>query len=264
MKIGIYSLGLIGGSLLKVLFNKGYELYAVTRNQQTIEAAKTYTNNVSSDINTLKQCEVVFVCSPMSKTMAVLDELEGVVSSNTIVADVCSLKEFVMKKPRPYVFIGSHPMAGTENSGFNASFEELFVDAKWVLTPSEKVSQTDIEKLVNIIETTGAKTLIATPVALISHMPMLVAQALVKTAMPDSLAVKLASSGFRDTTRLALSNIDMATDMIELNNDNIKEALNALVNNADVLLNSDYQDSIKYIKDFRSAMYNSNGKNISN
>ena len=163
MKIGIYSLGLIGGSLLKVLFNKGYELYAVTRNQQTIEAAKTYTNNVSSDINTLKQCEVVFVCSPMSKAIAVLDELEGVVSSNTIVADVCSLKEFVLKKPRPYVFIGSHPMAGTENSGFDASFQELFVGAKWVLTPSEKVSQTDIEKLVNIIETTGAKTLIATP-----------------------------------------------------------------------------------------------------
>ncbi len=270
MKIGIYSLGLIGGSLLKVLFNKGYELYAVTRNQQTIEAAKTYTNNVSSDINTLKQCEVVFVCSPMSKTMAVLDELEGVVSSNTIVADVCSLKEFVMKKPRPYVFIGSHPMAGTENSGFNASFEELFVDAKWVLTPSEKVSQTDIEKLVNIIETTGAKTLIATPkehdraVALISHMPMLVAQALVKTAMPDSLAVKLASSGFRDTTRLALSNIDMATDMIELNNDNIKEALRRLADNADDLLDNNYSDSIKYIKDFRSAMYNADGKNISN
>ena len=95
-------------------------------------------------------------------------------------------------------------------------------------------------------------------------MPMLVAQAIVKTAMPDSLAVKLASSGFRDTTRLALSNTDMATDMIELNNDNIKEALNALVNNADVLLNSDYQDSIKYIKDFRSAMYNADGKNISN
>lgn len=270
MKIGIYSLGLIGGSLLKALCNNGYEIYAVTRNQQTIETAKAYTNNVSSDINTLKQCDVVFVCSPMSKAIAVLDELEGVVSSNTIVADVCSLKEFVMKKPRPYVFIGSHPMAGTENSGFDASFQELFVGAKWVLTPSEKVSQADIEKLVNIIETTGAKTLIASPkehdkaVALISHMPMLIAQALVKTAMPDSLAVKLASSGFRDTTRLALSNIDMATDMIELNNDNIKEALNALVNNADVLLNSDYQDSIKYIKDFRSAMYNADGKNISN
>lgn len=268
-KIGIVSLGLIGGSLLKALKNSGYALCAVTRNPETIVKAENYAF-VSDDLMSLKDCEVVFVCSPMSKTLQILEALEKVVLPSTIVADVCSLKEFVMKKERPYTFIGSHPMAGTENSGFDASFKELFEGANWVLTPAENAESEDIKKLENIINKTGAKTLIMPPdehdkaAALISHMPMLVAQALMKTAMKDENAIKLASSGFRDMTRLAMSNTHMANDMISMNSQNISEALIGLIEQSRNLLKDDYPSEIEKIRDFRLKMYNAEGKNISN
>lgn len=270
MKIGIISLGLIGGSILKSLCKFEYEIYAVTRNADTLSAASEYATVVSDDISTVKDCDIVFVCSPMSKTQEILDKLEQVVSKNTIVADVCSLKEFVMKKERPYVFIGSHPMAGTENSGFNASFDTLFVGAKWVLTPSKFTDEAHIQKLSCLIEKTGASVVFADAkehdkaVAMISHMPMIVAQALVKTVQNNALAVKLASSGFRDTTRLALSNLDMAQDMVSLNSKNITDSLISFAENAKNLLGDNYYSDISEIKDFRHAMYDKNGKNISN
>lgn len=273
-KIGIISLGLIGGSIFKCLVKKGYKVAACTRNNTAIEAAKKYTQEVSNDISIIKDCDVIFVCSPMSKTLEILDELESIVSPETIVADVCSLKEFVSKKKRPYIFIGSHPMAGTEFSGFEASSENMFEGAKWVITPEDAVSREAIDCLGKIIEDTGAKIIITDAkshdkaVALISHMPMLVAQALMKTAMKnkdnDRLALKLAASGFRDMTRLAMSNTQMAQDMVSMNSENITESLIELIETAKELLKDDYSLQIESIKLARKNMYDLNGNNISN
>ena len=94
----------------------------------------------------------------MSKTLEILDKLETVVCKDTIVTDVCSLKGFVMQKERPYTFIGSHPMAGTEHSGFDASFEALFEGAKWVITPFESTPYNAVDKLSSLISLTGATT----------------------------------------------------------------------------------------------------------
>ena len=269
-KIGIVSLGLIGGSLLKALFNKGFELYAVTRNKDTIELASDYCHAISDNLSLLSNCDIVFVCSPMNKTIEILDNLETIVSQDTIVCDVCSLKQFVMEKTRPYNFIGTHPMAGTEHSGFNYSFEALFDGAKWILTPAENVSD-DIVKLVEeLIISIGAIPLSMTPaehdstVAMISHMPMVVSQALVASIMGNDYARKLAASGFRDTTRLALSNLEMANDMVMLNNQNIRDALNLFIKSAQDLLDNTYSEKIEDIRNFRAGMYNSAGKNISN
>ena len=268
--IGIISLGLIGGSILKTLSKTDNKIIAVTRNKTAIKNAKKYTKYVSDKINSLKDCDIVFVCSPMNKTLDILKSLEGILNPQTIVTDVCSLKEFVMKEEFSFKFIGSHPMAGTENNGFSASFEELFKDAKWVITPKENTLKKDINALSKIIKLTGAKVITTTPkehdeaVALISHMPMLIAQALMKTALPNDLAIKLASSGFRDMTRLALSNTEMAEDMIKMNHQNISKSLISLIESSRELLNDDYKKQIESIKDFRLGMYNKNGKNISN
>lgn len=269
MNIGILSLGLIGGSLLKSLHNQEHKLIAVTRNQNAINEARNYTQFVTNDIETLKDCDIVFVCSPMNKTLEILDRLESIVSANTIVTDVCSLKNFVMQKQRPYQFIGSHPMAGTEKSGFSASFKELFEGAKWVLTPSKEVQESDIETLKSIITLTGAQALIMDSkahdkaAAMISHMPMLIAQALMKTALKNPDAIKLASSGFKDMTRLALSNTEMANDMITMNSENITDSLLELTESIKSLVEEEYSSQIEVIKDFRKGMYNPQGKNIS-
>lgn len=268
MKIGIISLGLIGGSLFKCLSESEHEIYAVTRNIETVKEAKKYSLNVSDNLNILSVCDLVFVASPINKVLEVLDKLETVVKNNCIVLDCASVKEFVMNKKRPYKFIGSHPMAGTEFSGFDFSFKELFNEAKWVLTPSNNIKESDINQVKDIISLTGAKTIIADAkehdeaVALISHMPLLLSQALFKAAQNNELALKLASSGFRDMTRLALSNLEMAEDMRNFNGNNIEKAIDKLLLEINFLKNTKVLEIFADIKDTRSKMYSEKGKNL--
>lgn len=266
MKIGIYGLGLIGGSLLKALH--GYEKIAVTSSDKTIEAAKPYATEITKDPGRLKDCNIIFVCVPMNKTIEVLDKLEDIVSEETIVADVASLKGFVLEKKRPYKFIGTHPMAGTEHTGFEHSFKELFEGAKWVITPSEGIEQDDINKIETIIKSVWAHPLIMDAkthdraVAMISHMPLVVSQALMMVAAENNEAMQLASSGFRDMTRLSMSNPEMATDMVEINRENIEEALGVLSFSIVSLLNGDFKEKAASIASQRRSMYDEAGKNV--
>ena len=161
------------------------------------------------------------------------------------------------KKKRPYKFVPSHPMAGTEHKGFENSFEGLFKGATWVVTPVFG----DSENLKEIIEKLGAKPLVTTPekhdeaAALISHMPMVLAQAIFKNAQDNELAMKMASSGFRDMTRLAMSNTEMANDMVQMNAENIQNSILKLYKTIGALTNSNYLNQITEIKSKRQSMF---------
>ncbi len=251
MKVGIIGLGLIGGSLFKSLKAENYDVIAVSKSQNG--------ENIYKNYDVLKDCDVIFVCTAMNKILSVLDELEKFVLPDTVVTDVSSLKEFVCQKERPYKFIPSHPMAGTENKGFESSFEGLFNGAKWIITPY--YGYEGIDKLQEIINSLGAKVLITTPkehdeaAALISHMPMLIAQALMLTAKNNKLALDMAASGFRDMTRLAMSNEEMAFDMVSMNHENIEKSILQLYKSIGDLTNGDYQKIIAEIKSLRSKMF---------
>lgn len=252
MKIGIIGLGLIGGSIYKDLKKHNYDVIAVSKSQDG--------DGIYKDYSVLKSCDVVFVCSAMNKTLAILDELETVLPQNTVVTDVCSLKGFVSKKKRPYRFIPSHPMAGTEHKGFENSFEGLFRGAKWVFTPITH-DEEGLKVLTDLAKEIGAKPVITTPtkhdeaVALISHMPMVVAQALFLAAEDNPLALEIAASGFRDMTRLALSNEEMAEDMVTMNSKNIEYAILKVYKALGDLTSADYPETIKRIKSKREKMF---------
>lgn len=252
MKIGVIGLGLIGGSIYKDLKKHNYDVIAVSKSQDG--------DGIYKDYSVLKSCDVVFVCSAMNKTLAILDELETVLPQNTVVTDVCSLKGFVSKKKRPYRFIPSHPMAGTEHKGFENSFEGLFRCAKWVFTPITQ-DEEGLKVLTDLAKKMGAKPVITTPtkhdeaVALISHMPMVVAQALFLAAEDNPLALEIAASGFRDMTRLALSNEEMAEDMVTMNSKNIEYAILKLYKALGNLTSADYPETIKRIKSKREKMF---------
>lgn len=266
LKIGVVGLGLIGGSIFKALCALRCNVYATSKSISTMVSAKKYSPNVFQSVHDLKHCDVIFVCTPMNKTIEILDKLDRILPPTTIVADVCSLKGFLSNKKYSYKFIPTHPMAGTESDGFDNAFESLFQGAKWVLTPPENIEDKDIETVTDIIKVLGSTPVIADAiehdeaVALISHMPMLISQALFKTAQGNDLALKLASSGFRDMTRLAISNEEMANDMINLNSENIQNALLKLYSSVGQLLNNDYRTQIKEIKSERKRMY-IDGKN---
>ena len=248
-KIGVIGLGLIGGSIFKDLKALGYDVAAVSNSQVGEDIYKNY--------DVLNDRDIIFVCSPMNRTLAVLDELENILPPQTVVTDVCSLKEFVSQKKRPYKFVPSHPMAGTEHKGFEHSFEGLFKGAKWVITPVFGESP----ELVGIIKKLGATPVITSPqkhdeaAAMISHMPMVLAQALFFAASENPLALEIASSGFRDMTRLALSNEEMATDMVTMNSENIQNAILKLYKSVGELTVGNYTEIASKIKAERAKMF---------
>jgi arogenate dehydrogenase (NADP+) len=253
MKIGVIGLGLIGGSIFKKLSTQKYEIFGVSNSVKG--------KNISSDYQILNNCDIVFVCTPMSVTLEVLDKLENFVTPETIVTDVCSLKGFVSHKEYSYKFVPSHPMAGTEFSGWENSFESLFENAKWVITPLNANYSAEVEVLEGIIEELGAEIVLTTPeehdkaVAFISHAPMVIAQALCENIKDNKLAQVLASTGFKDTTRLALSNTQMENDMVNLNRENIDLVIQTLNNSLTNILNKDYSQKAIQIKNFRQNLY---------
>lgn len=252
MKIGVIGLGLIGGSIFKAL-SSNYKVVAVSRSING--------ENISNDYNTLKDCDVVFVCTPMNATLEVLDKLNEILAPSTIVTDVCSLKEFVSNKKYNYKFIPSHPMAGTEDSGWEFSFAEMFNGAKWVITPIDGEVLQEQDVLESLILEMKAEPIITSAkdhdkaVALISHAPLVIAQALCQNIKDNKLAQALASSGFRDTTRLALSNTEMANDMVQMNRENINLALEGIKDSIEAVIETDYLNNAMKIKNFRKNLY---------
>lgn len=257
MKISIIGLGLIGGSIFKDLKRLGYNCIGISQSQQGIE-------DVYSDYSYLSGSDLVFVCKEMSKTLDTLKVIEPYLKKETIVTDVCSLKEFLTHEDYIFNFIPSHPMAGTEFSGWQSAKEGLFEGAKWVITPLKEDYHTCI--LEKVIKDLGAEVIYTTPqehdkaVAMISHTPMVMAQALFKMSEENELAQKLASSGFRDMTRLALSSIDMAKDMVSMNSQNIQDCILKFYAAMGELIKN-YDTQIPIIKENREKMYK-NGKNI--
>lgn len=252
MKIGVVGLGLIGGSIFKRLKQEGFEVVGVSKSQADKH------QDVFGDYDSILDCSLVFVCTPMNKTLAVLDELEGVLPSETIVTDVCSLKSFVSEKVRKYRFVPSHPMAGTEKSGFENSFAEMFEGARWAITP---IDDTNTTMLVDVICKMGAEPVFTTPdehdeaVALISHMPMVLSQALFHAASKNPLAMKLAATGFQSMTRLAMEGEEMACDMVNMNYQNIFNSLSKVRLALEELNSENYLDLIKQIKEKRLNMF---------
>ena len=260
LKIGIYGLGLIGGSILKALYSLN-KYYLVAVSKSSYEKAKDFADVSTSDISALAECDIVFVCSKMKDTKNILLKLEEIVPAATIVSDVCSIKGF-LKGEYKFNYVSTHPMAGTEFSGFEHSFKELFIGAKWVIEKPNEIIETLIKEL-------GAKPLIIKPdehdemAAQISHLPMLISMALFDSADED--AKILGASGFRDTTRLAMTNSDLAYDMLNFNKDNIEHAYKNFIEKYEKITKMsevEFKDYVNKIATKRSNMYDRNGKNI--
>ena len=284
--IAVIGLGLIGGSILKGLKDKGFELLGIARRKETIDQAlaENIINKGSTGIELACKADLIFVCTPINKTIETINLLSSKVKPETIITDVASLKgeilDFINTIQSPVRFIGGHPMAGTENKGLDTSSENLFEEAKWVLTPSKWSNQEDLIKLSSVIEKLGAKIVITDPiqhdkaVALISHMPLFLSQSLfgMVKAHPDKdiseLALTLASSGFRDMTRLATTNPELSKDMLMQNKENVFMAVKELKKYLDKLEKELIEDEENFVKTIektasqRKEMYSSEGKNV--
>ena len=260
IKVGIIGLGLIGASILKSLQNKNYEFFCVSKSSHA--KAEKYSLVSGENIEIVKQADIVFVCSTIEKTPEILDKLNDFLPKNTVVLDVASTKANLLNKKYNFNFILSHPMAGTEKTGFDAGREDLFKGAKWLIEKNHPL----VEK---IIEDTGAIPLQINMkyhdnlCAQISHLPTLISFLLFD--ITEDCAREIASSGFRDTTRLAMTPSHLILDMLKNNFDNIEFYFDLLQKEFNYLKNLSDDEKIKVFNAIsleRAKMYDENGKNI--
>ncbi|MEN8907320.1 MAG: prephenate dehydrogenase [Clostridiales bacterium] len=241
--IAIIGLGLIGGSLAKALREKVgiNKIYAVNRSFKSIELALSdgvIDEGFESLNDTIYSCDIIFLCTSVTKSIDYINLLKKNISNKTIVTDVGSTKseltKYIDNLDNKINFIGGHPMAGSEASGYSASYSHLFENAYYVITPSKFTAEDSIQLLVTIVEKIGALPIVIDSVkhdiitGSISHIPHIVASALVnlvKETDNDGLMKELAVGGFKDITRIASSNPEIWESIIISNKDEIKNIL---------------------------------------
>ncbi len=251
MKIGIVGLGLIGGSLGLKLQSLNHTIFGIANNELNEKKAKKkkLANFVSCDLSLLKKCELIILALPIKDLIIPSQRLVASIPQETIVTDVGSIKEPIVntwENLHP-LFIGSHPMAGTEKKGVDSGFEDLFKSAKWIITPTQNSDSNAVRTISELIKSMDCEICQASPkehdeaVSLISHLPIFLASTLIQTAHTKNnpalldLTQKLAATGFADTSRVGGGNEKLGLDLAMNNQINVLNAINNFKNKLNTL-----------------------------
>ena len=251
MKIGIVGLGLIGGSLGLKLQRLNHTIYGIANNQFNEKKAiqNKLANFVSCDLSLLKECELIILALPIKDLISPSQRLVGSIPKETIVTDVGSVKEAIVntwENLHP-LFIGSHPMAGTEKKGVDSGFVDLFDNSRWIITPTQNSNLKAVRTISELVKSMDCEISQASPkehdeaVSLISHLPIFLAAALIETANTKNnqslldLAQKLAATGFADTSRVGGGNEQLGLDLAKNNQTNVLNAINSFKNKLNTL-----------------------------
>ena len=231
--IGIVGLGLIGGSLGLDLQRLGYQVHGLAHRVTTVQRAKErgLAHRISTDPQILNQCSIIIFALPLPQLLKPSPELIKELPLDAVITDVGSVKAPILKtweKLHPN-FVASHPMCGTNKEGVEAGIENLFKGKPWVATPNEKTNLDSLHIIKELAISLGSSWVTTEAsihdqaVALISHLPVLIGAALLKTVSSEKdptiveLAKMLASSGFTDTTRVGAGNPELGSSMMENN-----------------------------------------------
>jgi cyclohexadieny/prephenate dehydrogenase len=245
-RIALVGIGLIGSSLAHVVRRRrlASHVAVTTRSEATLERAKALglgDSYFATASDAVRNADLVVVSVPVGASGAVAAEIAPSLMQGAILTDVGSTKRTVIDQMRPHVpggvhFIPGHPIAGTEKSGPDAGFAELF-DNRWcILTPPDGTDAAALEKLSEFWRRCGSNvdTMDADHhdmvLAIVSHLPHIIAYNIVGTAddletVTKSEVIKYSASGFRDFTRLAASDPTMWRDVCLHNKDAILEML---------------------------------------
>ncbi|MGE5543899.1 MAG: prephenate dehydrogenase/arogenate dehydrogenase family protein [Bacillota bacterium] len=227
-RVAILGLGMIGGSLGLVFTQvAGLEVAGYDREPETIETALRMgaVNRTGSMSELAAWADVVFLCTPVSTIPGLAREMARSCRPGCLLTDVGSTKQDIVE-----VFdsltatglngIGGHPMAGSERQGITGADRYLFENAVYILTPGKNTSPGALEELRALLVHTGAHVITMDAethdrlVASVSHLPHLVASALVNMLVGQDEALALAASGFRDTTRVASGDPELWTEIL--------------------------------------------------
>ena len=247
-KITVFAPGLIGGSvaLASSHFFPKAKIAVWTRRSQSLPSIRSALPKaeVGTEISLAQSSDLVVLAAPPAALPELVRSILPYLSPGTLVTDVSSVKDSVENKVAPLLqgkarWIGSHPMAGSEDSGISAARTGLFQNAPVILTPTSSTPSTTTADASSFWQALGARVLTMTPqshdeqVARISHLPHFISSALVMAAGKKSLP--LAGPGYRDTTRVAAGPSKLWTEILLENRREILAALKDFRNSVDGL-----------------------------
>lgn len=247
--ISVIGLGLIGGSLALSLkeISKDFIVtgYDVVSDAINIARYRNIIDRTAVDYpDAVKDADLVIIATPIGKTIDVVNSIKDYLKKGVIITDVGSAKENIVKEvnkilPHDVIFIGGHPMAGSENEGILSARPDLFKNAFYILTPTDTTKTEALVALHSLFSRIGSKVITITPrehdeiVSLISHLPHIMSTNLVKLIDDEQNELKnlfkLCAGGFRDMTRIAAANPKMWVDITMENKEEIKKAIDKYI-----------------------------------
>ena len=245
---GFIGLGLIGGSIARALKEKisNVRIIAYDICPETLQTAKTkqIADIVTSSIDEhFSRCDYLFLCAPVQKNDSNLEIVKKVISPDCLLTDVGSVKADIHRAIEAVglngQFIGGHPMAGSERTGFINSRAVLLENAYYILTPTKEVPPQKVTEYRDLVQKLGAIPLIIDceqhdyVTAAISHLPHVIAASLVNLVKDkdssDGIMKMIAAGGFKDITRIASSSAAMWQQICLTNTENIAALLSAYI-----------------------------------
>ena len=267
-KICIIGCGLIGSSLARAIKKNNLAEKIVSSNRSEAVNKKVIelkiVDDSSSDTKKMADgSDLVVIATPLSSYEDVISKIKNSLKDGVILTDVGSVKENIINLiekniPESISWIPSHPIAGTEESGPEAGFSELFQNRWCILTPSKKAKEKDINLLQTFWEKVGSKVDIMQAkqhdyiLSITSHIPHLIAYNIVNTSLnirdeKESNIVKYSAGGLRDFTRIAASNPIMWRDVFIQNKKNTSKMIDQFIKN---------------LEDLKKAIENEDGKKL--
>jgi cyclohexadieny/prephenate dehydrogenase len=247
-RLALIGVGLIGSSIAHAARRQGLVggIVATARSAATrkrVVELGLADKVVESNAEAVRDADLVIVCIPVGACGAVAHEIGPHLRPGAIVSDVGSVKGAIVKDMAPHLphtvhFVPAHPVAGTEHSGPDSGFAELFINRWCILTPPPGTDPHAVERLAAFWRALGAKVEIMSPehhdlvLAVTSHLPHLIAYTIVGTAnelgeVTESEVLQFSAGGFRDFTRIAASDPTMWRDVFLANKDAVLEMLGA-------------------------------------
>jgi len=267
-KVCIIGCGLIGSSLARAIKKHNLSEKIVSSNRSDIVNKKVLelkiVDNSSSDTQKMvNDSDLIIIATPLSSYENVILKIKNYLKNGMILTDVGSVKESVIGLvekviPKDVSWIPSHPIAGTEDSGPEAGFSELFKNRWCILTPSKKAKEKDINTLKSFWKKIGSKVDIMDAkqhdyiLSITSHIPHLMAYNIVNTSIniqkeKQSAIIKYSAGGLRDFTRIAASNPIMWRDIFIQNKTNTLKEIEKFIAN---------------LEDLKNAIENEDGKKL--
>lgn len=243
MKIGFIGFGLIGGSIAKGIkrVHPEYRLIAYSRTASKLAAALSdgCIDEIADGVdNRLGSCDILIICTPVSSIVDYLKKVKPFLSASCIITDVGSTKKLieddVASLGLSHQFVGGHPMAGSEKTGYENADADILVGAYYVLTPTNETPIMNLEIMRSLVTELGSIPVVMDSaehdmaVAAISHVPHLIACDLVNLVQdsPQENTMKLlAAGGFKDITRIASSSPEVWEQICMTNREAIAETL---------------------------------------